>query len=65
MRACYAQPTMHTGVDRPAPRFLTATLRALAMLDYEVDPGVLAPWVGEGSPVVVRRGVPLRSPAEG
>ena len=40
---------MQVSVERPAPRFLTATWRALAMLNYEVDPAVLMPWVPAGT----------------
>jgi len=30
VRACYAEATMQASIERPAPRFLTATWRALA-----------------------------------
>jgi uncharacterized protein YqjF (DUF2071 family) len=40
---------MQASIERPAARFLTATWQALAMLNYEVDPAVLAPWVPAGT----------------
>src|SRR5262249_5878550 len=47
---------MHATLDSPAGRFLTANWRALAMLNYTIDPAVLRPYVPAGTELDVWNG---------